>query len=215
MLKHEGPRHLEPFVVSETVELRLCDRDFFRQIHILDRVEQLCSFSHRALERFASGDEARSARALVNHGGLHRIGEVIGAGSSATFLRRSMHFPNPLKAELKQHLPKTPKNRLRCRSAFAQMQSACVPGLQYDISSHNTACSILAACFARTLRPCGSTIYSSRIARDNCSAQMAMIESFCGAHKPLSIAHEAISCVVAGHSFPASMYLVTRRWSCS
>ena len=35
------------------------------------------AFLHRALERLAAGDEAHAARALVDDGGLHGVGEVV------------------------------------------------------------------------------------------------------------------------------------------
>src|SRR5262249_49181936 len=44
----------------------LGDGDVRAQINILDRIEQLYAFVHGALERFATGDEAGAAGALVD-----------------------------------------------------------------------------------------------------------------------------------------------------
>ncbi len=63
---------------------RSCDGDVFAKVNVLDRVEELDPFLKGSLERFASGDEAHSARAFVNDcsgdGFLHI---VIAAGSTA------------------------------------------------------------------------------------------------------------------------------------
>ena len=54
----------------------LRDRHFFRQIDVLDRVEQRRAFLHRTLERLAAGDQAHAAGALVDHRGLDRFLQV-------------------------------------------------------------------------------------------------------------------------------------------
>src|SRR5262245_6378391 len=55
---------------------RLRDRDFLGEIHVLNRIEEGGAFFHRPLERLAPGDEAHSAGALVDHGGLHGFLQV-------------------------------------------------------------------------------------------------------------------------------------------
>ena len=65
------------------------------------------------------------------------------------------------------------------------------------------------------VRPCGSTMYSSRIARASSSAQREIIVEGSGAQIRIRIARAAISRVVAGELCPASMYLVVIRCSCS
>src|SRR5207245_2297196 len=57
-------------------------RDFGAQVDILDDVEELDAFLHRALEGLAAGDEAGTASALVDDGGGNGFFEVIGAGGA-------------------------------------------------------------------------------------------------------------------------------------
>ena len=61
----------------------LGDRHTLIQIHILDRVEDLYTFCHRALEGFASRDETLSTGAFVDHGSGCRFSEVVIAGGAA------------------------------------------------------------------------------------------------------------------------------------
>src|SRR5688572_33033447 len=51
----------------EAVVLLRClgDRNFFRQIHVLNRIQQLNAFIHRTLECFAPGNQAHAAAALL------------------------------------------------------------------------------------------------------------------------------------------------------
>ena len=65
------PKRFRPGVQS-----RSRDRDFLRQIDVLDRVQQRDAFLHRTLERLAAGDQAHAAGALVDDGGLHRFLQV-------------------------------------------------------------------------------------------------------------------------------------------
>ncbi len=53
------------------------------QVHILDGVQDLDAFRHRALEGLAAGDQALAAGALVDHCGGRGFGEVILAGGAA------------------------------------------------------------------------------------------------------------------------------------
>src|SRR4051812_19384858 len=55
---------------------QLRDRDVPGEIHILDRLEQLDALLERALECLAAGDQAHTARALVDDGGHHGIAQV-------------------------------------------------------------------------------------------------------------------------------------------
>src|ERR1041385_6026930 len=55
---------------------RLCNGDVLRQIHILNRVEQADAFLHRPLEGLATGDQSRTAGALVDDGRLHRFFQI-------------------------------------------------------------------------------------------------------------------------------------------
>src|SRR4030095_2595033 len=55
----------------------------FRQIDVLDCVEDLYAFGHRLLERFASGDQSGSASTLVDYCSLQRWLDVIFAGRPA------------------------------------------------------------------------------------------------------------------------------------
>lgn len=57
----------------------LSDRDVFAEIDVLDGVEELSAFFDWTLECLATGDEALSARALVDDGGLHGFSEVVAA----------------------------------------------------------------------------------------------------------------------------------------
>src|SRR5258708_3409644 len=62
----------------------LGDGDFGAKVDVLDGVEQLDAFLHRALEGFAAGDEAGAAGAFVDHGRGYSFFEVVGAGGAAT-----------------------------------------------------------------------------------------------------------------------------------
>jgi 8-oxo-dGTP pyrophosphatase MutT (NUDIX family) len=55
---------------------RLRDRDVLRKIDVLDRLQQRRPLLDRPLERLAAADEAHAAGALVDDGGLHRLGQV-------------------------------------------------------------------------------------------------------------------------------------------
>src|SRR5476649_2350695 len=52
------------------------DRDGAVQIDVLDRVQQPDALVHRALKRFAAGDQPHAARALVDDGRLHGFLQV-------------------------------------------------------------------------------------------------------------------------------------------
>ena len=58
----------------------LRDRDTLVQIDILDRVQQLHTFGHRALKSLAAGDHAHSAGTLVDDRGAYRVAEVVVTG---------------------------------------------------------------------------------------------------------------------------------------
>ena len=59
------------------------DRHVLGQIHILDRVQERHAILHRLLERLPAGNEAHAARALLDDGGLHRIGQIVVARGAA------------------------------------------------------------------------------------------------------------------------------------
>src|SRR5258708_5147505 len=63
--------------------IALGDGDFWAEVDVLDRVQELDAFFHGALEGFAAGDEAGAAGALVDDGGGDGFFEVVGAGSAA------------------------------------------------------------------------------------------------------------------------------------
>ncbi len=54
------------------------------QIHILNRIQELHTFRHRALEGFASGDESHATGALVDDRGRGSFGKVVLAGGATT-----------------------------------------------------------------------------------------------------------------------------------
>src|SRR6267154_6917448 len=58
-------------------------RDFATEVDVLDCVEEFYSFGHRALERFAAGDEAGAAGALVDDSGSDCFFEVVCTGCAA------------------------------------------------------------------------------------------------------------------------------------
>ena len=61
----------------------LGDGDFFVEVDVLDRVQELSTFGDRALERLTTGDEALAAGTLVDDGRLDGFGEVIVARGAA------------------------------------------------------------------------------------------------------------------------------------
>src|SRR5258708_1860011 len=63
--------------------IALGDGDFWAEVDVLDRVQELDAFLHGALEGFAAGDEAGAAGALVEDGGGDGFLEIVGAGSAA------------------------------------------------------------------------------------------------------------------------------------
>src|ERR1700675_906436 len=62
----------------------LRDGNFRAQINVLDSVQQLHTFLHRALERFPAGDEPGAACTLIDYRGGHCFFKIICAGSAAT-----------------------------------------------------------------------------------------------------------------------------------
>src|ERR1043165_1091690 len=52
------------------------DRDLFRKVNVLNRVQKPAPFPARGREGFAPGDEAHAAAALVDDGGAHGLGHV-------------------------------------------------------------------------------------------------------------------------------------------
>lgn len=56
--------------------VELCDCDFGVEVDILDGVDELDSFAHRALEGFASADETHASGSLVDYGGEDGIRKV-------------------------------------------------------------------------------------------------------------------------------------------
>ena len=58
--------------------------DFGAEVDVLDGVEKLDAFLHRALESFTARDEAGAAGALVDHRRGHRFFEIVRAGSPTT-----------------------------------------------------------------------------------------------------------------------------------
>src|ERR1700737_653626 len=56
---------------------------FRRKINVLNGVQQLDAFGHRALERLAPADQPRSPCTFVDNRGRDRIFEVICTGSAA------------------------------------------------------------------------------------------------------------------------------------
>src|SRR5258708_23189228 len=65
--------------------IALGDGDFWAEVDVLDRVQELDAFFHGALEGFAAGDEAGAAGALVDDGGGARLFEVFCSGADASF----------------------------------------------------------------------------------------------------------------------------------
>src|SRR5882724_1482538 len=61
----------------------LGDGDFRTQINVLNRVKQLHTFFHWALERFAAGNQTCAASAFVDDRGRHRLLEVVRAGRTS------------------------------------------------------------------------------------------------------------------------------------
>src|SRR6188768_1092277 len=59
------------------------DRDFRAQVYVLNRLQQLGAFRHRALERLAAADQTHAAGALVDHRGGHGLAEVVLARGAA------------------------------------------------------------------------------------------------------------------------------------
>src|SRR6185295_11186600 len=57
--------------------------DALVQVNVLDCVEELHAFGHRALERLASGDQTGTPRTLVDHRSAYRLGEIVLPGSAA------------------------------------------------------------------------------------------------------------------------------------
>ena len=72
---HEGTS-LAPAGLMTARLRRLRDGDRVVEVDVLDRVQQLDAFVHRALERLAAGDQSHAAAALVDDRGAHRFGEV-------------------------------------------------------------------------------------------------------------------------------------------
>src|SRR6201984_525785 len=62
---------------------KLGDSDFWAQIHVLNGVEQLHAFFHRALNGFAAGNQARTAGTLVDDRCCHSLFKIICAGCTA------------------------------------------------------------------------------------------------------------------------------------
>src|SRR5262249_37928814 len=60
-----------------------CDRDLLRQVHILNRVEQLDALLERSLERLAPRDQAHPTGALVDHRGHHGVAQIVLTGGAA------------------------------------------------------------------------------------------------------------------------------------
>src|SRR6266403_4483917 len=58
--------------------------DFGAEVDVLDGVEKLDAFLHRALESFTARDQAGAAGALVDHRRGHRFFEIVRAGSPTT-----------------------------------------------------------------------------------------------------------------------------------
>src|SRR5439155_324704 len=59
------------------------DRYGWMKIYVLDQVEQPDAFLHRALKRFAAGNQPRAAGALVDHRELRGVGEIVPARFAA------------------------------------------------------------------------------------------------------------------------------------
>ena len=78
---NKKPRGRRGFVRRGPVALG--DGDFFIEVDVLDRVQELSAFGDRALERLATGDEALATGALVDDSRLDGFGEVIVAGRTA------------------------------------------------------------------------------------------------------------------------------------
>src|SRR5437899_8629550 len=66
-----------------TTVARSGDGDFGAEVNVLDCVEKLDAFLHRALESFAAGDKTGTAGALINDGGGDGFLEIVCAGSAA------------------------------------------------------------------------------------------------------------------------------------
>jgi len=64
---------------NSSIDRSLRDGYFFAEVNVLDRVQQFDAFFHRALERFASGDQAHAARAFVDDGGEDGVFEITGS----------------------------------------------------------------------------------------------------------------------------------------
>src|SRR5688572_16714774 len=62
----------------EAIVLLRClgDRNFFRQIDVLNRIQQLDAFIHRTLECFSSGNQAHAAAAFIDDRSAHGFGHV-------------------------------------------------------------------------------------------------------------------------------------------
>lgn len=60
--------------VQDKTSLR--DRHFLRQVHVLNGIEELRAFFHRALESFPTGDKSLPTCPLVDDGGLDGFGKV-------------------------------------------------------------------------------------------------------------------------------------------
>src|ERR1700730_14997098 len=76
---------------------------FRRKINVLDGVQQLDAFGHRALERLAPADQPRPACAFVDNRGRDCIFEVIGTGSAAAvdqYRAADVAIPNLLPGEI-------------------------------------------------------------------------------------------------------------------
>ena len=59
------------------------DSNLFREVDVLNGVEELGALFDGTLEGLATRDETLSASALVDDGGLGGLGEVVGAGGAA------------------------------------------------------------------------------------------------------------------------------------
>src|SRR4029079_14619051 len=55
---------------------RLSNSDLVAEINVLDRVQQLHAFAHRALKRLATRDQSHAAAALVNHCRANRLSQI-------------------------------------------------------------------------------------------------------------------------------------------
>src|ERR1043166_3553082 len=71
----------------------LCDRDFTRKVNILNRVEQVNAFAHRALKCFTTGDETGAAATFVDDRRPHRFGQIAGALRLATGIDQTRAAP--------------------------------------------------------------------------------------------------------------------------